>query len=233
MLCWLLSLAFWQSAPGNMIAGSAVFLGWRLIAAVNAYRYTARAPACVGRSAWIRWPAYVVIYIVAYYGPALTLRAVAFEAFTVTAGSMSDTLIPGDRLLATKWESGLPERGELVVFRSPSGEPWVKRVIGLPGDQVEVRRGVALVNGEPLEEPYVVTDRTTSGDFGPTEVPAESCFLLGDNRERSKDSRFDEIGFVPVREVYARPRAIFWSVDPKTIDIRWERLGRPLRQQTR
>ena len=228
-LVWLFLLVSWPFAPWNMIAGVAALLGWQLLAAVNAFRYTARQPARAGRPAWIRWPAYAVVYMAAHYGPALALRATALEAFRMPTRSMSDTLIPGDRLLATKWNVGSPKRGELVVFRMPSGKKWVKRVIGLPGDRVEVRAGIASVNGEPLAEPYVRHDGTHLGDYGPTVVPSASYFVLGDNRNNSKDSRMEEVGFVREGQIYARPRAIFWSVDPATADIRWNRLGRPLR----
>ena len=228
-LVGLFLLVSWPVAPWNMVLGTAVLFGWQLLAAMNAFRYTARQPACAGRSAWIRWPAYAVIYMAAHYGPALTLRATAFEAFRVPTRSMSDTLMPGDRLLATKWNVGSPERGELVVFRMPGRKPWVKRVIGLPGDRVEVRKGIASVNGEPLAEPYALHDGTHLGDYGPTVVPPESYFVLGDNRDRAKDSRWEDVGFVREDQIFARPRAIFWSVDPATAEIRWNRLGRPLR----
>jgi signal peptidase I len=228
-LVWLFLVVSWPFAPWNMIVGAAVTQGWNLVSAVSAYRYTAREPARTGRPAWIRWPAYAVVYIAAHYGPALALRATAFEAFVIPTRSMSDTLIPGDRLLATKWTVGSPERGQLVVFRMPAGKPWVKRVIGLPGDRVEVRAGIAFVNGEPLAEPYVRLDGTDRGGYGPTVVPPASFFVLGDNRNLAKDSRVEEVGFVREGQIFARPRAIFWSVDPATFEIRWDRLGRPLR----
>jgi len=228
-LVWLFLLAFWQSAPWNMVAGATVFWGWRCVAATNAFRCVGRNPARRGRSVWIRWPAYAVVGIAAYYGPALALRATAFEAFTIPARSMADTLIPGDRMLATKWDVGSPERGELVVFRRPTGKPWVKRVVGLPGDRVEVRDGMVRVNGNSLAEPYVLHDGGNSRDHGPIVVPLDSYFVLGDNRNRSMDSRFEKVGFVHKRDIFARPRAIFWSVDPASFDIRWHRVGRPLR----
>jgi signal peptidase I len=163
-----------------------------------------------------------------YFAPALTLRATVFEAFRVPMASMADTIIPGDRMLATKWNLGSPERGELVVFRTPSGVNFVKRVIGLPGDRVEVKDGIAHVNGVRLEEPYVLLEGSDPGGFGAFEVPAGSYFVLGDNRHRSKDSRVDEIGFVPADRIVARPRAIFFSQNPDTGEVRWDRLGRPL-----
>ena len=225
----LLLLSYWTVAPWNIAVGLAVFHGWRVLAAVDAYRGTAQATACVGRSAWIRWPVYAAVLLLGHFAPALTLRATVFEAFRVPAASMADTIIPGDLMLATKWNIGSPERGELVVFLTPSGVNFVKRVVGLPGDRIEVRDGVASVNGKPLAEPYVRREGADPGAYGPVEVPAACYFVLGDNRNRSKDSRVDEIGFVPSDRIVARPRAIFYSADPATGYIRWDRVGRPLR----
>ena len=137
---------------------------------------------------------------------------------------MAETIIPGDRMLTTKWGLGSPKRGELVVFLAPAGANFVKRVIGLPGDRAEVRDGVAYVDGQRLDEPYA----RGGSDFGPVAVPAGSYFVLGDNRDRSKDSRSEEIGFVPADRLVARPRSIFFSEDPKTGEFRWDRVGRPL-----
>ena len=228
-LVFVLLLIYWASAPWNLLLGSAVSLGWLFWAAANAYRYAARATACVGRSAWMRWPAYVVIYLAASYGPALALRATVFEKFRVAGGSMSETLLPGDRFLATKWNVGSPKRGELVIFVTPAGANVVNRVIGLPGDRVAVREGIAHVNGKPLAEPYVRHESRDAGEYGPIVVPPGSYFVLGDNRNNSKDSRVDEIGFVPEDRIVARPRAIYWSADTTTAEIRWKRLGRRLR----
>jgi len=231
-LVFVLLLIYWASAPWNLVLGWAVFLGWRFFAAVDAYRYTVRATACVGRSAWIRWPAYVVIYLAGAYGPALARRATVVEAFRIPAGSMSETLIPGDQFLATKWNVGSPERGELVVFVTPGGANFVERVIGLPGDRVAVREGVAHVNGNPLAEPYVTHDGGDPGEYGPIDVPPGSYFVLGDNRNNSKDSRVNEIGFVPSDRIVGRPRAIYWSASSTTGKIRWNRLGRRLKTGT-
>lgn len=232
-LLLLILLVYWPFAPWNLIVGAIVFQGWRIAAAVDAFRYAARQPACAGRSPWIRWPVYAGVYLAAIYGPALAIRAIAFEAFRVPQQSMSETIIAGDRFLATKWDVGSLGRGDLVVFRTPAGERFVNRIIGLPGDRVEVRAGIAIVNGEPLVEPYVrheASDRGSDrGSYGPTVVPPASYFVLGDNRDRSKDSRMEEIGFVHRDQLIARPRAIFWSVDVRTGEIRWSRVGRPLR----
>lgn len=228
MTAGLFLLVWWRVAPWNLVLGLAALHGWRIVAAVGAFQYAAQAPAISGRSAWLRWPAYAVVYLIAAFGPALVVRATAFEAFRVPTGSMSDTLLPGDRFLATKWDVGSPNRGDIVVYRKEADVDFVSRVIGLPGDRVEVRAGYAWVNGERLEEPYVRLDGTSQADFGPSVVPNASYFLLGDRRNHSLDSRMEEVGFVSRDRIFARARTIFWSRDLDTCDVRWPRLGRPL-----
>ena len=225
----MLLLVFWPIAAWNVIMGAGLRIGWMLLAAVSAFRYTARQPACAGRPVWIRWPVYVVVSVIAYAGPTLAIRAIAFEPFRASAQSMSDTILAGDRFLASKWDVGSVGRGDLVVFRTPAGESWVKRIIGIAGDRVEVRAGIATVNGELLVEPYVRREGSDLGAYGPTVVPPGCYFVLGDNRNRSKDSRAEDIGFVSTGQLLARPRAIFSLVDPNTGDFRWHRFGRPLR----
>lgn len=113
---------------------------------------------------------------------------------TVPTGSMENTIMTNDRILALRtsyWFSS-PERGEIVVFRypdDPSGDTlFVKRVIGVGGDTVEVRNGEVLVNGEALDEPYI--REQTLGNFGPYTVPEGYYFMMGDNRNQSLDSRY-------------------------------------------
>lgn len=127
---------------------------------------------------------------------------------TVPTGSMENTIMAGDRILAlrTSYWFGEPERGDVVVFRypdDPTGKTlYVKRVIGMPGDTVEVRGGEVLVNGEVLDEPYI--KEVTEGDFGPYTVPEESYFMMGDNRNKSLDSRFWTDKFVEEDEILGK-----------------------------
>lgn len=118
----------------------------------------------------------------------------------VPTGSMENTIMPGDRILAmrTSYWFDDPERGDVVVFRypdDPEGKTlYVKRIIGVGGDEVVIENGNVYVNGEALEEPYI--KEITQGNFGPYEIPQDCYFMLGDNRNRSLDARYWENQFV-------------------------------------
>lgn len=110
----------------------------------------------------------------------------------VPSGSMENTIITGDRLIANRlsYTFGEPERLDIIVFESPDNEEilFVKRVIGLPGDTIEIIKGELFINGELTEEPYVKEE--PYGSFGPYIVPEEHYFMMGDNRNNSDDARF-------------------------------------------
>lgn len=113
---------------------------------------------------------------------------------TVPTGSMENTIMPKDRIIALRltYYFDQPKRGDIVVFKYPDDEEilYVKRVIGLPGDTVEVKDGRVYINGAdtPLEDEYV--KETAYGNYGPYEVPEGCYFMMGDNRNESLDSRF-------------------------------------------
>jgi signal peptidase I len=138
------------------------------------------------------------------------------QAYKIPTGTMQPAILVGDHLLAVKWAYGWrepfaghviagserPRRGELVVFRFPEdpSRPFLKRVIGLPGETVEIRRRVVLIDGVPVDEPYAhfistIEAGSLGDDWGPQTVPPESYFVLGDNRDNSRDSRY--WGFLP------------------------------------
>ena len=119
---------------------------------------------------------------------------------TVPTGSMENTIMPADRIVAlrTSYYFGEPERGDIVVFRYPDNEEvlYVKRVIGLPGETVTVKNGGVYINdsAEPLYEDYLKEE--FYGEYGPYTVPEDSYFMMGDNRNDSLDSRYWENKYV-------------------------------------
>jgi signal peptidase I len=159
----------------------------------------------------------------------LFVRTFLFEAFRIPTPSMEASLMVGDHIIVDKFalaprldfEGGmLPireiRRGDVVVFKF-AGEPekdYVKRVIGLPGDEVRVERKALYVNGKPAQESYAHHDDPETipeRDFlPPVKVPAGHYFLMGDNRDNSADSR--ELGFVPREQIRGRALFVYWSV---------------------
>ncbi|HOQ36876.1 MAG TPA: signal peptidase I [Acetivibrio sp.] len=131
------------------------------------------------------------LYILGAVLVALFLTRYVIVSAYVPTGSMENTIMPKDRLIASRihYLIGDPERGDIVVFKFPDDEEvlYVKRVIGLPGETVEIKDGVVYIDGEILEEPYL--KEKPVGDYGPYKVPEGSYFMLGDNRNYSKDSR--------------------------------------------
>lgn len=112
----------------------------------------------------------------------------------IPSASMETTVMTGDRLYGNRlaYINKDPQRGDIIIFKYPDNEKelFIKRVIGLPGDIVFIYEGKVYINGSetPLDEPYV--NGTPVGSFGPYEVPADSYFMMGDNRNNSADSRF-------------------------------------------
>jgi signal peptidase I len=172
---------------------------------------------------------------------ALFIRTFVVQAFKIPTGSMENNLLIGDHLLVNKFIFGPSEttlerlllpigtirRRDVIVFKYPV-EPdrdFIKRVIGLPGETVEMREKKVYINGQPLDEPYVhfltaaneasEFHETTTVDlrerYGPATVPPEHYFVMGDNRDNSQDSRY--WGFLPRENIKGKALIIYWSDD--------------------
>jgi signal peptidase I len=188
---------------------------------------------------------------------ALFIRTFVVQAFKIPTGSMENNLLIGDHLLVNKfvfgpsasaWERvllpmGTIRRGDVIVFKYPE-EPdrdFIKRVIGLPGETVELRAKKIHINGVPLDEPYVHFIEPPASDtnisevtlvdvrerYGPITVPANQYFVMGDNRDNSQDSRY--WGFLQRDYVKGKALLIYWSFEAERGDYEGEGAGATLR----
>lgn len=179
---------------------------------------------------------------------ALIIRTFIVQAFKIPSGSMEDTLLIGDHLLVCKFLYGTkipftdtkilkirdPKRGDVIVFEYPEdpSKDFIKRVVGLPGDVVEGIDKKVLVNGKPYENPHVVHKETDiipkaqnpRDTFGPITVPPDSYFVMGDNRDRSYDSRF--WGFVKSPKIKGLAFIKYWSWDSEKFRVRFKNIGK-------
>lgn len=129
----------------------------------------------------------------------------------VSGDSMLETLKNGDVMLVTMYDRfiGDYERGEVVICNYPNAKGYrVKRVVGLPGDTIEVRDKVTYVNGEPVDEPFV--EHLARSNYGPVTLEEDEYFLMGDNRANSKDSRHQDVGPIAQREIVGVVRAVIF-----------------------
>lgn len=170
---------------------------------------------------------------------AILIKSFLVQAFFIPSESMEPTLMKGDRVLVNKlaYAGGDVGRQDVVVFVNPNGdsppdrglvggfihwlgegigvaqpenEDYIKRVIGLPGETLEIRDEEVLIDGTALDEPYLTADaKTCNREFGPVTVPEGSLFVMGDNRCNSADSRYG-LGFVPQDKVVGRAFVIIW-----------------------
>ena len=188
---------------------------------------------------------------------ALFVRTFIVQAFKIPTGSMEENLLIGDHLLVNKFVFGPTEssvehallpvgtikRLDIVVFKYPE-EPdrdFIKRVIGLPGDTVELRAKKVYINGNALVEPYVhfleqpghgsdaaeVTSFDVRERYGPVTVPPNQYFVMGDNRDNSQDSRY--WGFLPRDYVKGKALLIYWSYESEREDYQDESIGATIR----
>jgi signal peptidase I len=167
---------------------------------------------------------------------ALVIRTFAVQAFKIPSGSMENTLLIGDHLLVNKFLYGTkipftdktilrlrdPKHGDIIVFQYPEdpSKDFIKRCVGVPGDVIEVKEKKLYVNGQAQEETYVVHHdlqvippevKNPRDYFGPVTVSADAYFMMGDNRDFSKDSRF--WGFLPRKMIKGKAWVVYWPID--------------------
>jgi signal peptidase I len=186
--------------------------------------------------------AIIIAILIAFF-----IRTFVVQAFKIPSGSMKPTLLIGDHILVSKFSYGIkvpyfrntlvpisdPKRGEIVVFIYPEdrSKDFIKRVVGISGDTIEIRNKKIFLNGMPYDDKHgvYVDDFIIPGaiqprdNFGPITVPKGTIFTMGDNRDQSYDSRF--WGFVDLKDVMGKAFVIYWSWNKEDNSVRWNRLG--------
>lgn len=144
---------------------------------------------------------------------ALIIRAFLVEVFLVQGQSMLPTLHDRERLIVSKVQFYYrePLYGEIVVFKATDDRDFIKRVIGVAGDEVRVDIDGVYVNGQRLDEPYVL--EKAREPFGPVIVPEGTIFAMGDNRNNSMDSRHPSVGFISMERLKGKAMLVFWPMD--------------------
>lgn len=186
--------------------------------------------------------AIILAIVIAFF-----IRTFVIQAYKIPSGSMKPTLLIGDHILVSKFNYGIklplirstlipfgtPKRGDIVVFIYPEdrSKDFIKRLVGVPGDTIEIRDKKILINGLPYRDEHgVYVDHMIipgsvqpRDNFGPVTVPEKKLFVMGDNRDESYDSRF--WGMVDQRDVLGKALIIYWSWNGEDRDVRWNRIG--------
>jgi signal peptidase I len=190
--------------------------------------------------------AIIIAILIAFF-----IRTFIVQAFKIPSGSMKPTLLIGDHILVNKFIYGVkipfirknlisisePKRDDVIVFIYPEdrSKDFIKRVIGVGGDTIEIRNKKIFLNGLPFQDTHgvYVDDFIIPGtiqprdNFGPMTVPKGAVFTMGDNRDQSYDSRF--WGVVDLKDVLGKAFIMYWSWNREDHNVRWSRLGRLVR----
>lgn len=168
----------------------------------------------------------------------ISIKINIIQAYKIPSGAMIPTLLIGDHILVDKfiYKKNEPQRGDIIIFPYPvnPSQAFVKRLIGLEGDKIEIRDKQLYINDEKYEEDYIVNLDPTilpasiapRDNLGPIIVPEGKFFVMGDNRDNSYDSRFWK--FVEKSTVQGKVKSIYWSWDKEVFKVRWDRVGKTI-----
>ncbi len=244
-----LIIALW--VPFNFVIPVLLGLSFLLYILLDAIRTAKRLGDTYQLRAYNKWYAYLIAFVllslVVEEALDITRKEVIAQSYRIPSGAMIPTLQIGDRILVDKLAYGVhipfwghymvryrkPERGDIVIFAYPKdrSKDFIKRVIGLEGDLLEIRKKKVYIDGQLVKDPHahfedgeiLLGPFRSRDNYGPETVPENNVFVLGDNRDRSHDSRF--WGFLDIRDVKGKAFIIYWSWDGTDRWVRWERIG--------
>lgn len=190
-----------------------------------------------------RWYVYLLCCFVASFViqtiVEIAVKSNIAQTYKIPSGAMMQTLQIGDHIIADQftYKTSEPRRGDIVIFPFPEkpSKYFIKRIVGMGGDTIEIKNKQVFINGEPYQEHYKVNNDSNvfpknvqpRDNFGPVKIPEDSLFVMGDNRDHSYDSRF--WGFVKKSSVKGKAISIYWSWDKDRFKVRWNRIGRNIR----
>lgn len=218
-------------------------LGFLIFCILDAIRVSRRNKLTYELKRYNRWYVYLLVCAVTSFliQPAVghTIRSHLIQAYRIPSGAMKPTLQVGDHIFADKYiyKRTEPKRGDIVIFPFPEdpSKDFIKRVVAVGGETIEIIDKQVSINGEVIVEPFVIHSdphvipgrARLRDNFGPVEVPDDSLFVMGDNRDHSYDSRF--WGFVTKTSVQGKADSIYWSWDRESSSVRWNRIGSKVR----
>lgn len=192
-----------------------------------------------------KWYIYVLVILIGSginYSIELTIRENVIQGFKIPSGAMNPTLRIGDYVLCNHiyYQKNNPTHGDIVIFEYPLDErvKFIKRIIGTPGDTIEIKNNEAYVNNQKLDEPYALysnpkkTPKNQKKNFGPIIVPKNEYFVMGDNRDNTRDSRY--WGTVKRQKINGKAIIIYfswdqkipaWNIFKRLFSIRFSRIG--------
>ncbi|MCF8111141.1 MAG: signal peptidase I [Desulfobacteraceae bacterium] len=240
LLAVLVSLVLLLPNISGFILAVLIGFGFLIFCLFDAVRISRRHKTKYELKKYNRWYFYVLIFVISSFliEPAVeyVVKKEFVGAYKIPSGGMAPTLKAGDYVFADKFIYSRQEvrRGDIVIFPYPEdpSKAFVKRVVAIGGDTLEIIDKKIFLNGDPQAhdyaihtDPHILSEKECPRDnFGPVKVPEDMLFVMGDNRDNSYDSRF--WGYVKKSSVKGKVKSIYWSWDSEKSAIRWERIGK-------